>query len=405
MLRLNKRDTLLFVIVTALVLLAPFLLNPFPQGSSMAQMFNAGYPDLMQRFVIFGILVIGFNILFGLTGYLSFGHAAFLGIGSYAAVWMFKLLSMNIIPALILSMIVAGIFSLAIGYVSLRRSGIYFSILTLAFAQMSYNLAYSVLGNPSSSYNLTNGETGLQLLLNDPRVLDGAAAANGSLPVTNLFGLAMRDSFNLEIGGWLFPFNVGYYLAGIIMLISFYISIRIFRSPFGMMLRAVKSNQQRMNYTGLNTKPYTLAAFVISGMYAGLAGGLLSSMDPLAGAERMHWTASGEIVIMAILGGVGTLIGPIVGAGFNEYFKNILSKINDGILHQWLSFLPDGLENFIVGILHYFVGKGWHLTLGLLFMMVIIFLPGGLVEGGQRLANLFKRKKTENGSDNNSPTE
>jgi len=405
MLKLNKRDTLLFVIVTAMVLLAPFILNPFPQGSSMAQMFNAGYPDLMQRFVIFGILVIGFNILFGLTGYLSFGHAAFLGIGSYAAVWMFKLLSMNIIPAIILSMIVAGIFSLAIGYVSLRRSGIYFSILTLAFAQMSYNLAYSVLGNPSSNYNLTNGETGLQLALNDPRILDGAAAVNGALPVTNLFGLAMRDSYNWNVGGWLFTFNVGYYVAGILMLVSFYISIRIFRSPFGMMLRAVKSNQQRMNYTGLNTKPYTLAAFVISGMYAGLAGGLLSSMDPLAGAERMHWTASGEIVIMAILGGVGTLIGPIVGAGFNEYFKNILSKINDGVLHQWLSFLPDGLENFIVGILHYFVGKGWHLTLGLLFMMVIIFLPGGLVEGGQKLAKLFKRKKADTPDSKNTPAE
>jgi|TARA_B110000908_G_scaffold125672_1_gene147353 ABC-type branched-subunit amino acid transport system permease subunit len=405
MLKLNKRDTLLFVIVTVMVLLAPFILNPFPQGSSMAQMFNAGYPDLMQRFVIFGILVIGFNILFGLTGYLSFGHAAFLGIGSYAAVWMFKLLSMNIIPAIILSMIVAGIFSLAIGYVSLRRSGIYFSILTLAFAQMSYNLAYSVLGNPSSNYNLTNGETGLQLALNDPRILDGAASVNGALPVTNLFGLAMRDSYNWNVGGWLFTFNVGYYVAGILMLVSFYISIRIFRSPFGMMLRAVKSNQQRMNYTGLNTKPYTLAAFVISGMYAGLAGGLLSSMDPLAGAERMHWTASGEIVIMAILGGVGTLIGPIVGAGFNEYFKNILSKINDGVLHQWLSFLPDGLENFIVGILHYFVGKGWHLTLGLLFMMVIIFLPGGLVEGGQKLAKLFKRKKADTPDSKNTPAE
>jgi ABC-type branched-subunit amino acid transport system permease subunit len=360
----------------------------------------------MQRFVIFGILVIGFNILFGLTGYLSFGHAAFLGLGSYAAVWMFKLLSMNIIPAIILSMIVAGIFSLLIGYVSLRRSGIYFSILTLAFAQMSYNLAYSVLGNPSSSYNLTNGETGLQLALDDPRILDGAAAANGALPVTNLFGLGMRDSYDWVVGGWLFTFNVGYYVAGILMLISFYISIRIFRSPFGMMLRAVKSNQQRMNYTGLNTKPYTLAAFVISGMYAGLAGGLLSSMDPLAGAERMHWTASGEIVIMAILGGVGTLIGPIVGAGFNEYFKNILSKINDGVLHQWLSFLPDGLENFIVSILHYFVGKGWHLTLGLLFMMVIIFLPGGLVEGGQKLAKLFKRKSADDAADSkNTPAE
>ena len=405
MLKLNKRDTLLFVIVTVMVLLAPFILNPFPQGSSMAQMFNAGYPDLMQRFVIFGILVIGFNILFGLTGYLSFGHAAFLGIGSYSAVWMFKLLSMNIIPAIILSMIVAGIFSLAIGYVSLRRSGIYFSILTLAFAQMSYNLAYSVLGNPSSNYNLTNGETGLQLALNDPRILDGAAAANGALPVTNLFGLAMRDSYNWNVGGWLFTFNVGYYVAGILMLLSFYISIRIFRSPFGMMLRAVKSNQQRMNYTGLNTKPYTLAAFVISGMYAGLAGGLLSSMDPLAGAERMHWTASGEIVIMAILGGVGTLIGPIVGARFNEYFKNILSKINDGVLHQWLSFLPDGMENFIVGIMHYFVGKGWHLTLGLLFVLVIVFLPGGLVEGGQKLAKLFKRKKADTPDSKNTPAE
>ena len=184
---LERKDTTLLVVVAILTLFAPFLLNPFPSDSGLAQ-FNAGYPDLMQRFVIFGILVIGFNILFGLTGYLSFGHAAFLGIGSYAAVWMFKLLSMNIIPALILSMIVAGIFSLVIGYVSLRRSGIYFSILTLAFAQMSYNLAYSVLGNPSSSYNLTNGETGLQLALNDPRILDGAAAANGALPPPAAFG-------------------------------------------------------------------------------------------------------------------------------------------------------------------------------------------------------------------------
>ena len=390
---LNQKDPRLFLIVAAMTLLAPFILNPFPEGTAMAQMFNAGYPDLMQRFVIFGILVIGFNILFGLTGYLSFGHAAFLGVGSYAAVWVFKLVGMNVVPAILLSMVVAGLFALLIGYVSLRRSGIYFSILTLAFAQMSYNLAYSVLGNPASNFNLTNGETGLQLLLDDPRVLGESVTADGSIPVTNFFGIAMRDSFNLEIGGWLFTFNAGYYLAGIIMLISFYISIRIFRSPFGMMLRAVKSNQQRMNYTGLSSRPYTLAAFVISGVYAGLAGGLLSSMDPLAGAERMHWTASGEIVIMAILGGVGTLIGPILGAGFNEYFKNILSKINDEVLHQWLSFMPDGLENAFVGVLHFFVGKGWHLSLGLLFMMVIIFLPGGLVEVGQRLARLFRRRR------------
>ncbi|MEL7172237.1 MAG: branched-chain amino acid ABC transporter permease, partial [Pseudomonadota bacterium] len=118
-----KDNALLLVFVLA-VLLGPILLEPF----------GAGYPDLLQRFAIFGLFAIGFNILFGLTGYLSFGHAAFLGVGSYSAVWMFKLLTMNVIPALILAVIVSGLFALLIGFVSLRRSGIYFSILTLAFA-------------------------------------------------------------------------------------------------------------------------------------------------------------------------------------------------------------------------------------------------------------------------------
>jgi ABC-type branched-subunit amino acid transport system permease subunit len=391
MLGLEKKDFTLLLIVTAMVVLAPFLLNPFPEGSSLAQMFNAGYPDLMQRFAIFGILVIGFNILFGLTGYLSFGHAAFLGVGSYAAVWMFKLVGYDIIPAIILAIVVSGLFSLVVGYVSLRRSGIYFSILTLALAQMMFNMAYSVLGNPSSSYNLTNGETGLQVYNSDPQIFLSSAGPN----FPSLLGLSMRSETHLLIGNWDFTLNAGYYLSGLLLLISFYISIRIFRSPFGLMLRAVKSNQQRLHYTGLNTRPYTLAAFVISGMYAGLAGGLLACMDPLAGAERMHWTASGEIVIMSILGGVGTLIGPILGAGFNEYFKNILSKINDSVLHEWMAFLPDGFENVIVTFIHPFVGKGWHLTLGLLFMLVIIFLPGGLVEGGQRISKLFRRVKVD----------
>ncbi|MBQ4824979.1 branched-chain amino acid ABC transporter permease [Leisingera sp. HS039] len=385
---LDKKDTSMLIIVACLTLFAPFILNPFPTGSAMAQ-FNAGYPDLMQRFVIFGIFAIGFNILFGLTGYLSFGHAAFLGAGSYSAVWMFKLVGMNVIPAILLSVIVAGLFALLIGFVSLRRSGIYFSILTLAFAQMSFNLAYSVL-TP-----ITNGETGLQLTLEDPRILGVSATADGSIPVTSLFGLEMRSTFELAAGPWAFQFNAGYYLCALILLAAFYLSIRIFRSPFGMMLRAVKSNQQRMNYTGLNTRPYTLAAFVISGMYAGLAGGLMASMDPLAGAERMQWTASGEVVLMTILGGAGTLIGPVLGAGFIKYFENIFSKINDNVLHTWFSFLPDGMEDAVVFLVHPFIGKGWHLTLGILFMLVVIFLPGGLVEGGQRIKGWLSRRKAK----------
>ncbi|MGZ9810088.1 branched-chain amino acid ABC transporter permease [Pseudoroseicyclus sp. H15] len=382
MLGIGKRDTTILLVVAFMAMAAPIILNPFPANSAMAQ-FNAGYPDLMQRFVIFGIFAIGFNILFGLTGYLSFGHAAFLGAGSYAAVWMFKLLSFNVIPAVLLSIVVAALFSVLIGFISLRRSGIYFSILTLAFAQMSYNLAYSVL-TP-----LTNGETGLQVYTSDPQYL----RSEGDPIVTHLFGLEMRAKETLELGPWAFDFSVGYYFCAILMLISFYISIRIFRSPFGLMLRAVKSNNHRLSYTGLNSRPYALTAFIISGAYAGLAGGLLAAMDPLAGAERMQWTASGEVVLMTILGGAGTLIGPVLGAGFIKYCENIFSKINENVLHSWFAALPDGLETGLVWVASKFVGEGWHLTLGLMFMLVVIFLPGGLVEGGQRIGRALRRRR------------
>ncbi len=385
LLGLTRRDATLMLVVTVLVVFAPFILNPFPETSALAQ-FNAGYPDLMQRFVIFGIFAIGFNILFGLTGYLSFGHAAFLGVGSYAAIWSMKLITLNVIPGILFAIIVAGLFSLVVGFISLRRSGIYFSILTLAFAQMSYALAYSVL-TP-----ITGGETGLQIKNTDTPLFGGPESGIGR---ANLFGAEMGNSTELELGNWLFTFNLGYYIAGAALLLAFYLSIRIFRSPFGIMLRAVKSNQQRMNYTGLMPKRYTLSAFVISGMFAGLAGGLMVAMDTQVGPERMFWTASGEVVIMTILGGAGTLLGPVLGAGFIKYMENIISKINKDILHQWFAFLPDGMEDVMVAVVYPFIGKGWHLTLGIMFMLVVIFLPGGLVEGGQRIAAKFRRNKTQ----------
>ena len=294
---------------------------------------------------------------------------------------MFKLLSMNILPAIALSIVVAGLFALLIGFVSLRRSGIYFSILTLAFAQMCFNLAYSVL-TP-----ITNGETGLQLELTDKRLF-GGATETGNLPVTGMFGLEMRDFTTWEVGGWSFQFSVGYYVCAAFLLLAFYLSVRIFRSPFGLMLRAVKTNQTRLNYTGINSRPYTLAAFVISGMYAGLAGGLMAAMDPLAGAERMQWTASGEVVLMTILGGAGTLVGPVLGGGFIKYFEN-----NESVLQGWFDFMPDWLADSVVWVLHFFTGKGWSLTLGMMFMLIVIFLPGGLVEGGNRIRGWFRNRR------------
>jgi ABC-type branched-subunit amino acid transport system permease subunit len=398
MLGLNKADLKLFLIVVGMVIFAPFILNPFPESIGLAQ-FNAGYPDLMQKLVIFGIFAVGYNILFGLTGYLSFGHAAFLGVGSYAGVWTMKLVSMNVIPALIIAVIAAGLFSLLIGYVSLRRTGIYFSILTLAFAQMCYSLAYSVL-TP-----ITGGETGLTLSLNDPRIFGAAQAADGNIPAPNLFGVSMSHSAELVLGDWNFTFNVGYYLSGFVMLVAFYLAVRLFRSPFGLMLRAIKSNQTRMSYTGLNPRPYALAAFVISGMYAGLAGGLMVAMDPLAGSERMLWTASGEIVLMTILGGAGTLIGPILGVGVIAYLESIVSTINDNVLHGWFDALPDFLENTLVTVMHPFIGSGWSLTLGLVFIAVVIFLPGGIVQGGGLIAGLFKRKRVDSSDTNQSSAE
>jgi ABC-type branched-subunit amino acid transport system permease subunit len=358
-----RRDVITFAVFALVLMTMPLWLQPL----------GAAYPGLMQKFAIYAILAIGFNILFGLTGYLSFGHAAFLGVGSYTAVWSFKLLTMDVIPAIIFAVIVSGIFAVAIGYLSLRRSGIYFSILTLAFAQMCYNLAYSVL-TP-----ITNGETSLQLTLSDPRVIDLALAPRApGLPTASLFGHH-------------FTGFQGFYFCALVLLIAFFIAQKIFASPFGMMLRAIKSNQTRMSYTGFNTRPYALTAFVISGMYAGLAGALLSITDPLAGAERMQWTASGEVVLMTILGGVGTLVGPVIGAWLIKYFENIFSAFNESALNRFFDFVPEGAREWVVAVSSKFVGEGWQLTLGLLFVLVVVFLPGGIMEGVRRITAMFGR--------------
>ena len=363
----KQSDLTTILLFAAGVLTMPIWLDPI----------GANYPDLLQKFVIFGIFAVGYNILFGLTGYLSFGHAVFLGVGSYTAVWSFKLFTMNVLPAMLFATLISGLIAAAIGFVSMRRSGIYFSILTLAFAQMFYNLAYSVL------IPITNGETGLQLRMHDIRIIDNyfSDPAPG-LPSTELFGMSMNG-------------YSGFYFCAVVLILAFYVAMKIFRSPFGMKLKAIKSNQHRMRYTGSDTRPYLITAFIISGMFAGLAGGLLAVTDPLAGAERMQWTASGEVILMTILGGVGTLFGPLLGVGIIKYLENIFSTINESVLQQIFSFLPQWGENFMVAIVSPFVGDGWHLTLGILFMIIIIFLPGGLMEGFQKIKKRYLTKGVE----------
>ena len=357
----KQSDLTTILLFAAGVLTMPIWLDPI----------GANYPDLLQKFVIFGIFAVGYNILFGLTGYLSFGHAVFLGVGSYTAVWSFKLFTMNVLPAMLFATLISGLIAAAIGFVSMRRSGIYFSILTLAFAQMFYNLAYSVL------IPITNGETGLQLRMHDIRIIDNYFSDPvAGLPSTELFGMSMNG-------------YSGFYFCAVVLILAFYVAMKIFRSPFGMKLKAIKSNQHRMRYIGSDTRPYLITAFIISGMFAGLAGALLAVTDPLAGAERMQWTASGEVILMTILGGVGTLFGPLIGVGVIKYLENIFSAINEAVLHNFFSFMPLWAENLLVAITAPFVGEGWHLTLGILFMIIIIFLPGGLMEGFKKIKRRY----------------
>ncbi len=239
---------------------------------------------------------------------------------------------------------------------------------------MSYNMAYSVL-TP-----ITNGETGLRVLRHDPRVLDSlfGVQAEGS-PLGDLFGVTLTG-------------YSGFYFCAALLILGFWIALRIFRSPYGLKLLAIKSSQTRMEYTGFNPRPYLLSAFVISGIYAGVAGSLMAIVDPLAGAERMQWAASGEVVLMTILGGLGTLFGPILGAALIKYLENIFSAFNDQALFQIFDFLPHWLARIMVDITSPFVGDGWHLTLGVLFMAIIIFLPGGLMEGFRHISARLSRK-------------
>jgi len=288
-----------------------------------------GYAGLDTKIVIWAIFALGFDILLGFTGYLSFGHAAFFGVSAYTTGLMLLHATPNVIPAILVSLLVTALLALAIGFMTLRRTGIYFSILTLAFAEMLYRAALSIFSD------FTGGDNGLT-----------------GLPTPTLFGAPMQGA------------NV-YYLCAAIAIVAFHAARRITRSPFGLMLRALKSNQERLQYTGVNIAAYKLCGFVISAMYAGVAGSLMVIYEPYVATEFLHWSTSGDVVMMAVIGGVGTLYGPMFGAGFMLYFENVASAE---------------------------IGSQWLLVLGLIFVLVVVLLPGGFVDGSRRFVRGARRR-------------
>ena len=247
------------------------------------------YPVFVMKLLCFALFACAFNLLLGFTGLLSFGHAAFFGSAAYVAGWLIKHQGWTPELALLAAAFAAGLLGLLFGVVAIRRQGIYFAMITLAMAQMVY---FICLQAP-----FTGGEDGLQ-----------------GVPRGKLFGL-----LSLE------PDTTLYYLILAIFVGIFLAISRIVTSPFGQVLKMIRENEPRAVSLGYEVDRYKLLAFVLSAALAGLAGGLKTLVMGFATLTDVHWSMSGEVILMSLLGGVGTFFGPVVGAGIVISLQDLLA--------------------------------------------------------------------------------
>jgi branched-chain amino acid transport system permease protein len=240
--------------------------------------------------VCFALVAVAFDVLLGFTGLLSFGHALFWGGAGYVATIAISHGITSFPVAVGAAVAYAFVLSALVGVISVRRSGIYFAMITLAIAEIQYFLAFQLV-------DLTGGENGLQV------------ATRGTL-----FGLSLEDD------------RVYYYLVLGIAAVATAIAIRIVNSPYGAVLAAMRENETRTKSIGYDVDRFKLAAFVISGTLAGLAGALYAIANRLAGLDAIDWHTSGAIVMMTILGGIGTIYGPMIGAAIFQSLDFFVSK-------------------------------------------------------------------------------
>lgn len=336
--QIREREATVIGIAAVVVAVFPWVFARSPFVSDVL----LGYQSLATLILIWGIFAIGFDLLLGYTGLLSFGHAAFWGGAAYAAGIFSKSVSADPIAMVVVGTVSAILFAWVLGFLSLRRGGIYFSILTLAFGQMLYFMATAPLSEWTGG---ENGLTGIEV-----GMLFGAFHLEADLP-----GLAGE-----LMGTWLYLF------VGVIAVAAVAAAYRILNSPYGMVFRAIRENEQRAQFVGLNVWRYKLMAFIISGAFAGIAGSLFTIHGSYVPLQSLYWTESGEIVIMAVLGGTASLFGPILGAAVYLYVENIVSGIQTLQIPLTDIVL---LEDF---------GTYWHLLLGLVFVVVIWVAPRGI---------------------------
>jgi branched-chain amino acid transport system permease protein len=238
----------------------------------------AVYPTFLMKILCYGLFACAFNLLLGFAGLLSFGHAAFLGTAGYVCGLMVRDLGVTPEVGILAGTVSAGLLGWLFGWLAIKRTGIYFAMITLALAQMVFFLAIQI--------GVTGGEDGLQ-----------------GVPRGNLFGV-IDLSDNIAM----------YYLVFAIFCIGFFIIYRTIHSPFGQILKAIRENELRVISLGYDVSKFKLIAFVISAALAGTAGATKTLVFQLASLSDVHWHASGEVVLMTLLGGLGTILGPLVGA-------------------------------------------------------------------------------------------
>jgi branched-chain amino acid transport system permease protein len=292
---------------------------------------------LLSYGLIFAIAALGFNLLLGYTGLLSFGHSAYFGMGAYAVAMMvkyFKVSSMEVfvVAGVVASAAVAALF----GFFCVRYTRIFFGILTMALSQVLWSLAFKF-------FWVTGGTDGLRVPT--PTLLGGGAALALGRAEDKLSFLAYRY----------------YYYVLALFVLGVAIMWLIVHSPFGKALQAIRDNETRAEFVGIQVRRYRWLAFLVSGAYTGLAGALWVPLNGLTTPDILHWTFSGKIVFFTVLGGFQTFGGPIVGAIVFNY-----------------------LETYAVGHTVY-----WQLVLGIVLVVLVLALPAGIVGTANRL--LFRR--------------
>jgi branched-chain amino acid transport system permease protein len=326
---MNKK--ILYLIALAIALAAPFV----------------GYPVFLMKLLCFGLFACAFNLLIGYTGLLSFGHAAFFGTAGYVTGHALAVLRLPVEAGILLGVAASALIGLVMGALAIRRKGIYFSMITLALAQMVYFVA---LRAPQ-----THGEDGLQ-----------------GVPRGKLFG-------TIDLGNDL----TLYYVVLAIAIAGFALIVRTVHSPFGQVLKAIKENEPRAISLGFDVDRYKLLAFVLSAALAGLAGATKTLVLGFETLTDVHWTMSGLVILMTLVGGMGTLAGPIIGAFIIVALENKLGDLGSFLVKT------TGIEWFST------LGESVGIVTGLIFIACVLLFRRGIVgEIGAAFAAATRKRAT-----------